>query len=724
MEKFLDFSALQLASDKLKQHYIEEMIEWVIDQPFNFKSSGGTNPLSREQDYVDLAVLTGEQVDNEWKNSDRQSIMQMNHLRIQSIGINDLWKANDQFVVVRGVAGIGKSTLIKRYVLKWARDEILNGENDDQKIDFLFFFECRELNTIQSKKSFEELLKVKYPEIFDFVDLSDLQKIAGRIMIIVDGLDELQGVYDESREEKYPMTKIVKEMIDPKSSILKGHKTIVGGRHNACESIMSKLTHTPIKIVEVCGFNIKKSVEYIKHFFGSDVERADKVKEIIKRPKIGIMANVPVLLWIICLLYSEDFEKEINTVTELYVYGLLAFLHNHIRGHENSVNIGLASFVTSQRFGEIIYSLSTLSVMTYMKGEVVFTDNDIRAIGCDFNLEETGLMVKHSIGNFGHQVYQFKHLIFQEFLCSLHLCLAKGVSKYNTNRELSSCTSTILGIHHLVESQHSQLFLDFYQNLETVHKNSRTYMEYFMVPLRKFTYNKFIQQKKRMIQQHQQTIQKYCEKNKFNITDRDFKLFDILRNFRENDWLIDENTAKKIQNSEISVGSSLNKSMEVLEFLRSLSITRINKFWLITLKITEADLDLIEMADKNSSTLSIGFIEGPYSEFYSGTTSLYVSIEKKQVVPDYFKSSFKSFRVNSFNPIEVTFRNIESLNNMFFMVSDLIEHVLENYGNKKLTIYKNNPFGKKNLLNEQFVQKIQNLFGQREHFENIEIFDY
>ena len=121
------------------------MIEWVIDQPFNLNSPVRT--MSMEHDYVDLAVLTGQQVDKEWKNSDRETMMDMKHLQIQSIDIDDLCKPTDQCVVIRGVAGIGKSTLLKRYVLKWAKGEILTGKGEDGKIDFLFFFECRELNT-------------------------------------------------------------------------------------------------------------------------------------------------------------------------------------------------------------------------------------------------------------------------------------------------------------------------------------------------------------------------------------------------------------------------------------------------------------------------------------------------------------------------------------------------------------------------------------------------
>ena len=67
---------------------------------------------------------------------------------------------------------------------------------------------------------------------------------------------------------------------------------------------------------------------------------------------------------------------------------------------------------------------------------VIFTDDDIKDIECDLDLEATGLITKHSVGNFGHQAYQFKHLVFQKFLCALHLCITKGVGKYNTNREL------------------------------------------------------------------------------------------------------------------------------------------------------------------------------------------------------------------------------------------------------------------------------------------------
>ena len=56
----------------------------------------------------------------------------------------------------------------------------------------------------------------------------------------------------------------------------------------------------------------------------------------------------------------------------------------------------------------------------------------------------------------------------------VNLCIANGVSKYDTNRELSSCTPTILGLHHLIDESINSLFATFFQRLGKIHRCSRT----------------------------------------------------------------------------------------------------------------------------------------------------------------------------------------------------------------------------------------------------------
>ena len=66
-----------------------------------------------------------------------------------------------------------------------------------QSFDFVFLFTCRVINTLLGDiKTVEELFSHKYPEVFKIISLSDLEIISERVLIIIDGLDELQDIYN------------------------------------------------------------------------------------------------------------------------------------------------------------------------------------------------------------------------------------------------------------------------------------------------------------------------------------------------------------------------------------------------------------------------------------------------------------------------------------------------------------------------------------------------
>ena len=730
LNQFVFFSVLKIASNKLKEHYIDELIEWIIEQPLNPNQGGGVSCMSREDAYVDLSVFSGETVDSEWHNSDREAIMDLEYLKRESICLDQIWEPADQLVLVRGVAGIGKSTMINRYVLKWAREEILTDASNNEKIDFLFFLECRELNTKPNMSSLGELLKEKYPRVFRYLDLTDLQNIADRVMIVVDGLDELQGVYDENNQS-CPTTQLIKKVIDAKSSFLKGHRTIACGRPKACEFIKSKMNSQKTKLVEVCGFDEKKTMEYIDHFFRGDLEKANKLKEIIKRPNPRVMSSVPVLLWVMCLLYSEDFDEEINTTTELYTYGLFVFLKEHLRGIKNLESQNLATLVCTLEFGQIVYSLSEISVKTYMQHKMVFTDDDIKDIGCSIHLEQSGLAVKHSSGKLGCEVYQFKHLAFQEYLCALFLCLAKGVSKYSTNRELSSCTPTILGIHRLINEGTSPLFVPFYQSLQMVHNASRSKVDILKIPYDRLCYRKFINKHNitKMIKRHIRKG-KFMGRNKFECSPFNITFNEIIRNFRENGRIMDESILQKITECYIKVEiSGLRRnigSVEILEFLKSLKVQSIDVLVILTAKdedgrFEESDFDLIKMTKKNS-TLKIRFFNitcyssrNNYNRLFLGLKALESNVS--MVIPTEIKDLYNSYVIEKNPNREFIDCNEKTLENIFRMIANLIEEVLENDEKENLLI-------KPCLIQKQYkrlVGRIKDEFQHRGHFDKIQI---
>ena len=581
----------------MKGRYIEDLINWYIDQPLA-QNEAGINTLSREDAYVDLAVLSARKVDLEWSNSDRKALLEMKHIQSEGIAINDIWEPDDQLVIVRGVAGIGKSTLIKRYVLKWARDEILAGENNkNDKVNFLFFFECRELNTMKDLKTFQELLKSKYPEIYKLITMEDLQNIAGQIMIIIDGLDELEGIYIDNASEvqqrqelSNAKTELVRNMINPKSlAVLKGHKTIACGRQKACDIVKENLLVKNIKIksVEVCGFSTAKALEYIDLFFKHDPEKCVKVKQLMKKQNIRVLSNVPVFLWIICLLYSQDsceYGIVIDTVTELYVYALIAFLKNHIRGCSDIFdNKNLFELVATREFGNIVISLAKLSVETYMNNKMVFTDEDIHgSIDCPIHLEQTGFIVKYQTGKFTADTYQFRHLVFQEFLCALYLCLIKDVSKYQTNRELSSCTPTIMGIDSLLKENSNKMFISFYQNLTAIHNKTRSYNAFITSPFKIRKYKQFIEKHSFNGKKSKEIIQQFIkirdDGSRYLRCDPHDSFFEeLLRNFKEIGYYIEEDILDFVRNADFYVITNQYNQAKVVEFLDALKVHKIER---------------------------------------------------------------------------------------------------------------------------------------------------
>ena len=547
---FYNISGLYTASRKLREHYTKEMINLLIDLPFS-TSEFSQKWLSREENYIDLAVLTlpkarfrnkggdctdgvgaldgvdsytasyieeMEDKENEEEEeeegmdkvdgsqlerrtlrkigfSDRQTFMKQQYLDMRHLDLEEIVEAGDHRVFVRGIAGIGKSTLLDMLTFRWARKKLLVGASREEdgvlkttpKIELLFIFECREINTMDDFKTMGELLQFAYPNIFSYVSLNDLKELSHQTLIIFDGIDELEHIYTATNYEKFasPTKKLNKVAVIVDTLKQLDYRIIVGGRPKACEQIQREVKRRSsikrsrhcFKTVEVCGFNTESIEKYIRNFFSctddsneeeqqQQLEKAIKARRLINNSKnLKVMSSVPVLLFIICNVFKEDLlvEKSIHTNTELYFYGCLVFLQSNLRGNYSSHNLN--DLMQDDNFCEILYSLSVLSVETYMKHKVVFTEEDVQNVSrkCLVHLEETGFF--RADRKFNKVTYQFKHLVFQEFLCALNLCLTKGIRVYLNRSELKDCSLTVMGIYHLYQEGKNEILKGLFERM-------------------------------------------------------------------------------------------------------------------------------------------------------------------------------------------------------------------------------------------------------------------
>jgi len=371
------------------------------------------------------------------------------------------------------------------FTLKWAKRELLA----EQNIEFLFRFTCREINTLGNfAVSLKQMFMSQFPAIFSQISLEELEWLSSRVLIVVDGLDELNGIYNTDclgdSATTLPQSpthmdcatqqclKNVMIMLKTNGNFLKGHKSIACGRPKACEHIRAELhkSQNLTKTVEVCGFSPENIQRYITRFFRFEIDKdkANRVTRAIERSNdLIVMAAVPVFLWVICNVYSEDLvTEEVHSETELYLYTTIVFMRNHLQTLSENNHENLFDLVEDADFLKILISLATLSVQTYMDNKVLFTENDISKLNCPIHLEQTGFIVKTSgKTKVSKSVYQFRHLVLQEFLCALYLSISKDLERFIYNRELTSCISTMLGINRLLNEKKNCLFAVLFDNL-------------------------------------------------------------------------------------------------------------------------------------------------------------------------------------------------------------------------------------------------------------------
>jgi len=505
---FFMIVGIQVASMKLHEHYLREMIQCLVDEPLAGPNESN-HLVAREDMYIDLAVLDASLVDEEFTKSDRESLLQLRKSLLvkSSISLEDIFQPDDDLVLVRGVGGIGKSSLIDLYTLKWAKSEL----GGALRIDFLFTFSCREINTFENVTTLEQLFMEKYSELFEFISFDDLQCLADRVMIIVDGLDELQGIYEfETTFENIetPHLQLVFDLINQKSKFLRNYKSISLGRPKACD-LMRKLLQEnhKIKMIEVCGFSPENVQKYVSKFFYQDSNTKEIVtKALEESEQLKVMASVPVFLEVICNIYSHELisKQNLTTNTELYMYTCLIFLRNHLQLEDRGMQKKkmprkqcLIELVDNSDVLDHLKTVMILAVETYMNNQVLFTDDDIRRMNCcTVHLERTGFIIKYT-RNLRKAVYQFRHLILQEFLCALCIVITEKNS-YMEKPEFQTCLPSILGIRNLESETENELFQKLFSNLKSMNRTRSTLVQnLYRSSFRKY-FKKFVSVPKEM----------------------------------------------------------------------------------------------------------------------------------------------------------------------------------------------------------------------------------
>ncbi|XP_062393581.1 NACHT, LRR and PYD domains-containing protein 3-like isoform X2 [Sardina pilchardus] len=388
----------------------------------------GKNKTLLSKIYTELYITEGESegVNTQHEVRRIETLSKSQKAKQHKIDCNDLFKHSEEDETIRtvmttGIAGIGKSVCVQKFILDWAEGEA------HRDVDFIFALPFRQLNLKQIKSyTLLKLLldfhlgldgKVIHPKMF--------RKL--KIMFIFDGLDESklslnveQDMHDLLKTASLDMliTNLITGNLLPKALIW------ITSRPAAVKQIPPKFID---RWTEVQGFNDQQKDDYFKKRI-KNPEEADTAIAHIKRSKsLYIMCHIPVFCWILAtvllktinLTSTSDYPQ---TLTEIYIHFLLTETRRKGQKYDKGFERDDRKRLKSNK--EPILKLCKLAYEELLKGNILFNEDSLRECGIN---EDNMTLYSGMCSEFfmsedvldQHKVYCFVHLSIQEFLAAL-----------------------------------------------------------------------------------------------------------------------------------------------------------------------------------------------------------------------------------------------------------------------------------------------------------------
>ncbi|XP_031676418.1 NLR family CARD domain-containing protein 3-like [Oncorhynchus kisutch] len=385
------------------------------------------NPTLLNKIYTELYITEGGtgEVNNEHELRQIETTTRKQARPETAIKCNDIFKpltGQDKLirtVLTKGVAGIGKTVSVQKFILDWAEGKA------NQDVQFVFSFPFRELNLMKEKKhTLIELLNHFSMETKES-RISKYDKY--KVLFIFDGLDECRLPLDfqnnkiccdvtKSTSVDVLLTNLIKGNLLPSALLW------ITTRPAAANKIPSECVD---QVTEVRGFNDPQKEEYFRKRF-SDEDLASRIISHIKTSRsLHIMCHIPVFCWISAKVLEHILkhkrEEMPKTLTEMYTH--LVVFHTI---KKNEKYLGKEGPHWNK---ESILSLGKLAFQQLVNGNLIFYEEDLKEAGIDVNEASvySGLctqLFKEECGLYQDKVYCFVHLSIQEFLAAVYVFLS------------------------------------------------------------------------------------------------------------------------------------------------------------------------------------------------------------------------------------------------------------------------------------------------------------
>ncbi|XP_039522352.1 NACHT, LRR and PYD domains-containing protein 3-like [Pimephales promelas] len=404
--------------------------------------------------YTDLYITQGgsEQVNTEHEVRQIEVASRRHEAQEIQVECTHLFEAPEQdeeirTVLTKGVAGIGKSVSVQKFVLDWAEGK------ENQDISFIFPLPFREMNLKEKEKlSLMDLITQFFPET---KRLNLTRRNQFKVLFILDGLDECRlplkfDCNETWRDVSSPASLDVLLTNLMKGNLLPSALVWITSRPAAASKIPPDCID---RLTEIRGFSDAQKQEYFRKRFKDDIQANTIIDHVKQSKSLFIMCHIPVFCWISATVLQNILEEKRNndvrntqadeisktlqesntedtpkTLTQMYTH----FLRFQIQQSRRKYDGEYTPDVSWDK--DAILSLGKLAFHNLERNNLIFYDTDLEACGLDVYKasvysgmctqifkEETGIVLG--------TMYCFVHLSIQEFIAALYAHLFLDINK-------------------------------------------------------------------------------------------------------------------------------------------------------------------------------------------------------------------------------------------------------------------------------------------------------
>ncbi len=411
--------------------------------------------------YTDLYITQGcsEQVNTEHEVRQIEVASRRHESQEKQVECKNVFEAPEQdkqirTVLTKGVAGIGKSVSVQKFVLDWSEGK------ENQDISFIFPLPFREMNLKEQEKlSLMDLITQFFPET---KGLNLTRRNQFKVLFILDGLDEYRLPLNFKDNETWSDVSSPASLDVLLTNLIKG---------NLLPSALLWITTRPAaaskippdcidRLTEIRGFNDAQKEEYFRKRLKDENQAKEIIAHVKQSKSLFIMCHIPVFCWISATVLQNILEEKRNkvvknnqaddasktvqesktedtprTLTQMYTH----FLRFQIQQSRRKYDGEYTPDVSWDK--DAIFSLGKLAFDQLERNNVIFYDTDLEACGIDVYKasvysgmctqifkEETGIVLG--------TMYCFVHLSIQEFIAALYAHLFLDINnKYVFDRD-------------------------------------------------------------------------------------------------------------------------------------------------------------------------------------------------------------------------------------------------------------------------------------------------